>query len=704
MPNQLANQTSPYLLQHADNPVDWYPWGKEALQRAHDEDKPIFLSIGYSACHWCHVMAHESFEDEATAAVLNKHFVNIKVDREERPDLDNIYMTAVQALTGSGGWPMSVFLTPGGHPFFGGTYFPPVPRHGMSSFGQVLLAIVDAWQDRRQELVDSGQRLVAAIQRQSDMQPDPGRPGHSGQELSQDTLYSAFRAMQQRFDQANGGWGGAPKFPQPMALEFLLRYHHSTGSTAALDMVTQTLEAMARGGMYDQLAGGFHRYSVDDRWLVPHFEKMLYDNSQLARVYLHAWQVTGNEFFRTITEEILDYVMREMTYVGADASDQQLRPGPQLPSNAIGVAGFYSTQDADSEGEEGKFFVWTPDEIRAVLGDEADAFMKAYSVTPGGNFEGKNILEFVGDMAQRPTLAEARRKLYEAREQRIHPGLDDKVITSWNGLMLAAFAEAARFLDRDDYREVAERNSGFLLRELRQENGRLLRTWKACPEGTEGTGEAKLNGYLEDYSYFIEGLLELYQTTFEPRWFVAAQELAETMIAHFQAPEGGFYDTSDDHETLITRPRDLQDNATPSGNAMAVTALLKLAGLTNDLRYVDIAHQALAQMQPMMAQYPMGFGQWLQALAYALSKPREIAIVGDPESTHTQALLHVVRDGYRPFQVVALGATEAQPPTIPLLQDRGLVDGQAAAYVCQAFACQAPVTKPAKLQAQLAPR
>jgi uncharacterized protein YyaL (SSP411 family) len=411
----------------------------------------------------------------------------------------------------------------------------------------------------------------------------------------------------------------------------------------------------------------------------PHFEKMLYDNSQLARVYLHAWQVTGNEFFRTITEEILDYVVREMTDPGG---------------------GFYSTQDADSEGKEGKFFVWTPNEIYDVLGDApdfegtgADGFIHAYGVSPAGNFEGRNILEFVGDMDQRPALAKARRKLFEAREKRAHPDRDEKVLTSWNGLMLAAFAEAARALDRDDYRLVAEHNAEFLLRELRQENGRLLRTWKA--------GEAKLNGYLEDYSYLIEGLLELYQTTFDPRWFVAAQELAETTIAHFQAPEGGFFDTSDDHETLITRPRDLQDNATPSGNAIAVTALLKLAGFTNDLRYVDIAHQALVQMQPMMSQYPLGFGQWLQALAYTLSKPHEIAIIGEPEGTDTRALLNVVRYGYQPFQVVALGAPTAQPPIVPLLRDRGLVDGRAAVYVCRDFACQAPITEQEVLEVQL---
>jgi uncharacterized protein YyaL (SSP411 family) len=409
---------------------------------------------------------------------------------------------------------------------------------------------------------------------------------------------------------------------------------------------------------------------------------MLYDNSQLARVYLHAWQVTGNESFRTIAEEMLDYVVREMF-------------APE--------GGFYSTQDADSnplrsgddrsEGEEGKFFVWTPDEIRGVLGDEADAFRAAYGVSRHGNFEGKNILELIGDVDQRPTLAEARRKLFEAREKRVHAGRDEKILASWNGLMLAAFAEAARALDRHDYREVAERNADFLLRELRQENGRLLRTWKA--------GEAKLHGYLEDYGYLIEGLLELYQTTFDPRWFVAAQELAETMIAHYQSPEDEFFDKSDDHEPRSPdRATCTFGNATPSGNAMAVTTLLKLASFTNDFRYVDPAHQSLAQMQPMMAQYPPGFGQWLKALAYTLSQSLEIAIVGEPGAADTQALLSVVRDGYRPFQVVALGAPDAQPPSIPLLQDRGVVNGQAGAYVCRDFACQARVVEPEAIRAQ----
>jgi len=710
MSNRLANETSPYLLQHADNPVDWYPWGEEALQKAKDEDKPIFLSIGYSACHWCHVMAHESFEDEDIAALMNEYFVNVKVDREERPDLDRIYMNAVQALTGSGGWPMSVFLTPDGQPFYGGTYFPPEPRYGMPSFVEVLMAVVDAWRKRRRELVAGGEQLVAAIKRQmaatGNLKPETLKP---------ETLSVAFENISSAFDPIHAGWGGGPKFPQPMALEFLLRYHHTTGDVRALEMVTQTLEAMARGGMYDQLGGGFHRYSVDDHWLVPHFEKMLYDNAQLARVYLHAWQVTGNEFFRTIARETLDYVVREMTVVGAAANDQQMLRRQHLPGNAadlVGCIAFYSTQDADSEGEEGKFFVWTPEEIRAVLGDEADPFMEAYGVTEEGNastgsahgFEGKSILELKGSLEEREALAEARRRLFEARKSRVHPGRDDKVLTSWNGLMLAAFAEAARVLGGEGglaerahvYLQVARGNAEFLLSELRTPEGRLHHTWK--------DGVARVNGYLEDYTHLIEGLLELYQTTFDPRWYVAARELAETMIEHFSAPDGGFFDTSDDHETLIARPRELQDNAVPSGNGMAVTALLKLAGLSNERRYVELADQALAQMQSMMAQYPLGFGQWLQALGYALSQPAEIAIVGDPDAEDTQVLLAVARDGYRPFQVVGLGAPGIQPSPVSLLQDRGLLGGRAAVYVCRNHVCQAPVTEPEELRAQLGQR
>jgi uncharacterized protein YyaL (SSP411 family) len=675
MPNRLANETSPYLLQHADNPVDWYPWSEEALQEAQTEDKPIFLSIGYSACHWCHVMAHESFGDEEVAAVLNQHFVSIKVDREERPDLDCIYMSAVQAMTGRGGWPMSVFLTPDGQPFYGGTYFPPERRYGMSSFTDVLLAVADGWQNRRRELVESGERLVAAIERQSAIGGDL-----ESETLDPETLSTAFENLWQRFDRTHGGWGGAPKFPQPMALEFLLCYHHATGDALALRMVTQTLEAMARGGMYDQLGGGFHRYSVDAQWLTPHFEKMLYDSAQLARVYLHTWQATGDIFYRTIVEETLDYIVREMT-------------DPE--------GGFYSTQDADSEGEEGKFFVWTPSEIRDLLGQKAEAFMEAYGVTEGGNFEGKSILEYVGHVSQRTELAEARRKLFAAREQRVHPGRDEKVLTSWNGLMLAAFAEAARVLNRDDYRQIAERNAEFLLSELRTPEGRLLHTWKACPERSRRDGEAKINGYLEDYAYLIVGLLELYQTTFEPRWYLAARELAEVMIEHFSEPDGGFFDTSDDHEKLITRPRELQDNAVPSGNAMAALGLLRLAGLAVEPRYAELARRSLVQMQPMLSRYPLGFGQWLIALGYALSHPREIAILGDPDAADTQDLLDVCITDYRPHQILALGAPDSEASAIPLLQNRSQIEGCATAYVCVDFACRPPVIDPSALRVLL---
>jgi uncharacterized protein YyaL (SSP411 family) len=675
MTNHLANETSPYLRQHADNPVDWYPWGEEVLEKARIEDKPIFLSIGYSACHWCHVMAHESFEDERVAAVLNRHFVCIKVDREERPDLDRIYMSAVQSLTGRGGWPMSVFLTPEGVPFYGGTYYPPISRYGMPSFGDVLLGVADAWQTRRQELIEGGKRVVTAIERQS---ATPQGVGHGG--LTSEALESAFRVLLREFDGVHGGWGKEPKFPQPMALEFLLRYHHSTSDPQALQLVSQTLEAMARGGLYDQLGGGFHRYSVDDHWLVPHFEKMLYDNAQLGRVYLHAWQVTGNPFFRTICEEILGYVIREMT---------------------DSAGGFYSTQDADSEGEEGKFFLWTADEIRELLGQQSGAFMAAYGVTARGNFEGKNILAFVGELGDREALASSRHRLLAAREVRIPPGRDEKVLTSWNGLMLAAFAEAARALRGDAglariadvYQRVAERNASFLLRELRRTDGRLWHTWKG--------GQAGINGYLEDHACLIEGLLELYQTTFDSHWYLGARELAEGMVEHFSAPTGGFFDTSDDHERLVVRPRELQDNAVPSGNAMAAWVLSRLAGLDLEPRYGEIVRRSLHTIGSLLARHPLGFAQWLVALDYALARPREIAIVGDPRSANTLALLEACTGGYRPHQIVALGASDHEPSPIPLLQNRGRIKGHATAYVCQDFACGPPATDSAGLRSLL---
>ena len=672
MANHLADATSPYLLQHANNPVDWHPWNEAALRQAQAEQKPIFLSIGYSACHWCHVMAHESFEDTQIAAILNERFVSIKVDREERPDLDRIYMAAVQAMTGGGGWPMSVFLTPDGYPFYGGTYFPPISRYGLPSFTQVLQAVSEAWQNRRQEVVDSSMRLTEAIEHHHLVLPDMHHSEAQRDNLQHDTLHAVFQILWQMFDHAHGGWNGAPKFPQPMILEFLLRYHHATGAADALGMVTNTLEAMARGGIYDQLGGGFHRYSVDERWLTPHFERMLYDEAQLARVYLHAWQATQAPLHRAVTEEILDYVMREMT-------------------NPAG--GFYSTQDADSEGEEGKFFLWTPAEIHDELGVEALAFMQAYGVTANGNFEGKNILTFAGGLDQRSEFARARQKLFEARQQRVHPGRDEKVLTAWNGLMLAAFGEAARVLDRPDYYEVAERNARFLMGELRRPDGRLLRSWK--------DGQANLNSYLEDHSCLIEGLIELYYTTFDPQWYQAAMELAEIMLAHFYTRGSGFFGTSDDHEKLITRHRDLQDNATPSGAAMAATTLLRLARLANRTDYVNIARDAITEVQPAASRYPLAFGQWLQAALSSLSPSTEVIVAGNPEAQDTQALLAIARSGFQPFQIVALAVPEPASIAVPLLEGHGMTDQKATAYVCKDSTCQPPVTSPEMLQALL---
>ncbi len=683
MPNHLAGESSRYLRQHAENPVDWYPWGAEAFAKARAEDKPIFLSIGYSACHWCHVMAHESFEDEATATLLNRNFVSIKVDREERPDLDRIYMSAVQAITGGGGWPMSVFATPDGLPFYGGTYFPAQPRHGMPSFSQVLLSIVDAWKNKRKDLLKGGEQIVEMLEHEYESNIVPEAPS-----LSPKTLDDAYQGIHEQFDPTHGGWGSAPKFPQPMALTFLLQ--HAPNDS----MIPQTLEAMARGGLYDQLGGGFHRYAVDARWIVPHFEKMLYDNAQLARVYLHAWHAIGTPLFRAVAEETLDYVMREMLH-------------PQ--------GGFYATQDADTEGEEGKFFVWTPDQVRAALGGPATRILKLYGITERGNFEGQNVLTFNGTWEEREAITGARKLLFEAREKRIHPGRDEKVLTSWNGLMLAAFADAARMLGRADYLEVAQRNADFLLRELRTSGGRLFHVWK--DGAPHGGGVAEVPGFLEDYTNLIEGLLALYQADFNPRWYKAAQALADTMIAHFSVDiaetagkrsqglvYAGFYDTADDADTdradeaLSLRPRELQDNATPSGNAMAGTVLLKLARLSGEPRYNALARQTLVPMEEMLGEHPLAFGQWLVALNSALASPTEIAIVGDPNAKDTRALLAVAREGYHPHRLVAAGTGDIPP----LLAQRPQVEEKATAYVCRDHVCQPPVTDPAALREQLA--
>ncbi len=681
MTNHLANETSPYLLQHVDNPVDWYPWGEEAMRLAKERDKPILLSIGYAACHWCHVMAHESFEDEETAAQMNAEFVNVKVDREERPDIDSIYMQATNAMTGRGGWPMTVFLTPEGEPFYAGTYFPNEPRHGMPAFRQILAGVSQAWQTDRKNVLGSATEVAAQLQALSQV-------GLESQAVDSDVFKSALRGLGHRFDPTWGGFGDAPKFPQPMTIEFLLRESVREEGGDALEMAELTLRKMAEGGMYDQIGGGFARYSVDHRWLVPHFEKMLYDNAQLARVYLHAWQVTGNTFYRRVVEETLDYVLLEMRH-------------PE--------GGFYSSQDADSEGVEGKFYVWSADEIREALADDADAFMRIYGVSDAGNWEGHNILNLraepvtvaaelniaAGTLATR--MAAARTKLYERRTKRIWPGLDDKVLTSWNGLMLAAFAEAGQALRRPDYIEAARSNADFLHRTMRLDSGRLLRTWKAG-------SEAKYNAYLEDYAYLADGLLVLYEATFDDRWAHWARELGEIMLTNFRdETNGGFFDTSDDHEQLIHRPKDLQDNAVPSGNSMAASALTRLSLLTGNGEYWQVAEQSIATMSKFMSQYPSGFGQWLNVASFMLSEPLEIALVGSNEAL--APLLEVVREGFRPFQVVAAGdeRDEGDEAALPLLVNRPRIDGKATAYVCRQFVCQAPVTDPDTLTQQLRP-
>ncbi|NOX60744.1 MAG: thioredoxin domain-containing protein [Chloroflexi bacterium] len=681
MPNRLAQATSPYLLQHADNPVDWWEWGEEAFERARAEDKPIFLSVGYAACHWCHVMAHESFEDPAIADILNRHFICIKVDREERPDVDAIYMEAVVAMTGHGGWPMSVFLTPEGEPFYGGTYFPPVDRYGMPSFRRVLVSIIDAWQNRRERLQQSASQLTAALGRSGQLKPDPGN-------LSPTILEAAFVTLYQNYDDYEGGFGSAPKFPQAMALEFLLRHHHRTGQAAPLAMVTHTLRKMANGGMYDQLGGGFHRYSTDARWLVPHFEKMLYDNALLARMYLYAWLLTGDAFFRRIVEETLDYVLREMTHP---------------------AGGFYSTQDADSEGEEGKFFLWTPDEVKALLEEEdAALFCRYYDVTEAGNFEGKNILHVDKDVETvareagvsaarlQEALERGRRALFAAREQRIKPGRDEKVLAAWNGLMMRSMAEAGTALNRPDYLQAARANAAFILAEMTDERGRLFRSWK--------DGRAALNAYLEDYTDVAEGLIALYQATFETRWLREADRLLGIVHDHFWDDEsGGAFHTSDDHEQLIVRRKDFYDNAEPSGNSAYASAALRLARLLDKPDYAKRAESIFRIMRNPMASQPSGFGHLLSALDFFLGAGREIAIIGEPDAADTLALRRVVYERWLPDAVIAgCAADDADAAAfIPLLRDRTLIQGRAAAYVCRNYVCNLPVTDPEELAAQL---
>jgi uncharacterized protein YyaL (SSP411 family) len=662
--NRLARETSPYLLQHAHNPVDWYPWGEEAFARARAENKPILLSVGYSACHWCHVMERESFESADTAALMNRHFVNVKVDREERPDVDHIYMQAVQSLTGHGGWPMTVFLTPDGTPFYGGTYFPPTDRHGLPGFPRLLTALAEAWTTRQGEVVQSGRQIAEALG-QSERLRAASSP------LGETVLVSAFQGVTAQFDEERGGLGGAPKFPQPMIWEFVLRFARRSGNEYARRMVHTTLVRMARGGIYDQLGGGFARYSVDAQWLVPHFEKMLYDNAQLASLYLHGWLALGDPECRRVAEETLDYVLREMT-------------DP--------AGGFYSAQDADSEGHEGKFFVWTPDEIRGVLGAEAAAAMAYWGVDRGPNFEGASILYLPGEPAPE-RMAAARRKLFEAREGRVHPGRDDKVLAGWNGLMTRALAEAGRALGRADYLAAAARNAGFVLSEMRRD-GRLRRSWKA--------GEARLNGYLEDHAMVAAALVELYEATFERRWLDEARRLADEMLRLFWDDHlEGFYDTGSDHERLIVRPRNLYDNAVPSGSSVAIETFLRLAVLTGESLYDQRAVAALRPMADLMARHPTAFGRFLCALDFHLGPRVELALVAPASMADVAPLTREAFGRYLP-NLVAAGTVDGRDAAgIPVLEGRRAVDGKPTAYVCRNYACELPVTDAPALARQL---
>jgi uncharacterized protein YyaL (SSP411 family) len=663
MTNRLAQETSPYLLQHRENPVDWYPWGEEALGRARGEDRPILLSVGYSACHWCHVMERESFEDPETAAYMNEHFVNVKVDREERPDVDAIYMEAVQSMTGQGGWPMTVFLDPDGVPFYGGTYFPPDEGRGMPSFRMVMEAVVDAFERKREEIRERATGTRERLGAVGLIEPSPERA-----EAAQ--LEEAVARLRSAADMQRGGFGTAPKFPPASALELLL-------ARGEREVVERTLDAMLAGGIYDQIGGGFARYSVDAEWLVPHFEKMLYDNALLARAYLHGWQAFGHERYRRVCEETLDWMLREMR-------------GPE--------GGFYSALDADSEGEEGRFYVWTPEQIREVLGDGAEPVIEFYGVTERGNFEGANILHLPGGPGRfsagyrqevdPPGLDEARKALYEARAKRVWPGLDDKRLASWNALAISALAEAGAVLGRDDYLDAARTCAKFVLGEMRDADGRLLRTYK--------DGQARLNAYLEDHAYLLEALLALYEASFEPRWFEAGEAVAQAILERFHDEErGGFFSTSDDHEELIARRKEIGDHPIPSGNSSAAFGLLRLAALTGESEYRRRAEGVFALFTQPAIRHPEAFAHLLRALDFGLSPVKEVALIGDD----LDELATTVRSGHHPHLVLAGGPEASEQP--PLLRDRPAQEEKSTAYVCENFVCRAPVTDPKDLAALL---
>ena len=664
MSNRLANESSPYLIQHAQNPVDWYAWNDEALARARSDSKPIFLSIGYSACHWCHVMEHESFEDEHIAKLLNDSFVCIKVDREERPDLDQIYMQAVQILTGRGGWPMSVFLTPDLHPFFGGTYWPPERRHGMPGFDEVVNAVLDAWTNRRKQAIEQAANLTERIR--------TSVPSSDEQSIDLNLLNGAAEKICSQFDSTNGGFGPAPKFPHSMTVQFLLRMWSRDRDRNAhlLNVATTTLDRMAAGGIYDHLSGGFARYSVDARWLVPHFEKMLYDNALLVDVYLDAFTATGMDHYGRVAEEICGYIIKYMT---DDAG------------------GFHSTEDADSEGVEGKFYVWTVDEVKQVLGEElAEKFCYVYDITEAGNFEGKNIpnlsktLEQCADIKKwnidelHSEMTDAKTRLLAARDTRIRPGKDDKILTSWNGLMIQAMARAGAILDHDEFRAAAIAAAEFVLRSMRRENGCLLHTWRH--------GQPKLAAYLDDYANFANALVTLYETTFEDRWIDAAVELGDIMLERFTDPDGGgFFYTADDHEALIARMKDVQDSSTPSGNAMAATVLERLGHLCNRNDFLDAAHNALRMAVQLMDEFPLAVGQMLIAADFFLGPVKQIVIAESSETNHTKSL----RQRYLPHAVVA-GLSDSTN-LFGLVKDKTTHGTMPRLFICERFTCQQPV-------------
>ena len=677
--NRLIHETSPYLLQHAHNPVDWYPWGDEAFQKAKSENKPVLLSIGYSACHWCHVMEHESFENEKIAALMNDLFVSIKVDREERPDLDEIYMNAVQMLTGRGGWPMTVFLTPEGKPFYGGTYFPPEDRQGMPGFSRILTGVAQAYREKPQDVERSVEQILSALKRMSESH-------ESKATFSPDAIAESAEQISRAYDSDHGGLGRAPKFPNAGVYELFLRYYHQSKNQRFLEMVTHTLTKMAQGGIYDHLGGGFHRYSVDEKWLVPHFEKMLYDNAQLLRIYAQLYCVTGNDLFKNVTEETADYLLREMLH---------------------SEGGFYSTQDADSEGEEGKFFIWSPQEINSIIGEEAgEIFARIYDVSDFGNFEGKNILHPILSFEQASKLfrkdvkeiaaiiADGKLKLFQEREKRIKPFRDEKIITSWNGLMLSGLAEAIKIAPQKAYVESANRTVEFIFSKIFRD-GHLLHSYK--------DGKAKLLGYLDDYAFLAVGLLDLYETTFDRTQFERAIKLADTMLSEFwDEKDGAFFYTGKSHEQLISRAKPVFDASIPSGNSMATHLLLRLHHLTGREDYLKRAETVLRSYYDAMMSQPFGFAHMLCSLDLYLRKPKEIVVIGNREDTNVTELVSRIHSVYLPNKSLQLaGPDQSLEKVSPLLQGKTQLDGKPTVYVCHNFTCSAPVTSWEELKSLL---